>query len=184
VSGTLAKLFGRPVDVSLDQYRVGTAAQAEAAQVASARSGGAQAADHAAELLALAAGADADSVTVDREHKRATVRAAVLPGARLAAYRQLEGRVAAAEPSWQIALIPPAAALDPVSFDGDAPDPAGQAAVATAIWGAQRTGLAIGVAGAKADAVVALLQRGGAVTETVPGSGDAVTLSWRTPATP
>lgn len=182
-AAALRDMFGRPVDVRLEQYRVGTAAQAEAAQVSAARETADHAATHAAEQLALAAGASADDVTIDREHKRVMARAAILPGARLAAYRQLEQRVAAVEPGWEVTLIPPAAALDPVTFDGNAPDAAGRVALETAIWGARRLSLPLGVSGADAERVIALLEQAGVAAERVPGGG-AVALSWRAPTAP
>jgi len=184
-SETLTRLFGRPVEASFEQYRVGTAAQAEAAQLSSARNASARAATHAAEQLALAAGIDVEAVTIDREHKRVMARAVPLPGARLAAYRMLEQRVAATEPEWQVTLVPPAAALDPVTFgEDDDPDSAGAAAIETAVWGAQRLGLPLGVSGAQADRVLELLGQKGATATREPGTGTPVTLSWRAPIVP
>lgn len=179
---TLARLFERPVEVRLEQYRVGTAAQAEAAQLSNAaRTASANAAAHAAEQLALAAGVALDAVTIDREHKRMLARATPLPGARLAAYRLLEQRVAAVEPGWQVELIPPASGFDTVSFGEDGPDAEGQAAIDTAIWGAQRLGLPIGVSGARADEVVTRLTQAGVAAERLPGGGE-VRFEWRAPA--
>ncbi|MGK6354178.1 DUF389 domain-containing protein [Sphingomonas sp. DT-207] len=179
---TLTRLFGRPVEVRLEQYRVGTAAQAEAAQLSTvARASAARAATHAADQLALAAGVSIDAVTIDRERKRVLARATPLPGARLSAYRMLEQRVAAAEPGWTVELTPPAATLDPVSFADEGPDAAGKAALDTAIWGARRLGLPLGVSGARAGEVVALLERAGIAAEHVPGSDEAVALEWRAP---
>jgi uncharacterized hydrophobic protein (TIGR00271 family) len=183
-AATLARLFGRPVEAQFEQYRVGTATQAEAAQLSAARSSVAQAATHAADQLALAAGVPIEQVTVDRERKRVLARAAVLPGARLAAYRMLEQRVAASEPGWEVVLTPPAAALDPVSFGEDGPDAAGRAAIDGAIWGARRLGLPIGVSGARADEVAALLAQAGIAAEALPGDGESVALRWQAPAAP
>lgn len=181
-TATLARLFERPVEVQFEQYRVGTAAQAEAAQLSTAaRASNAQAASHAADQLALAAGVGHDAVTIDRERKRVLARAVPLPGARLAAYRQLEQRVAAAEPGWQVELTPPAAALDAVSFDEDGPDARGQAAIETAVWGARRLGLPLGVSGTRADEVVALFEQAGITATREPGAGNEVRLEWRAP---
>jgi uncharacterized hydrophobic protein (TIGR00271 family) len=174
---TLTRLFRRPVEVHLEQYRVGTAAQAETAQLSAA----ADAANHAAERLALAAGVRTDQVTIDREHKRVLARAVVLPGARLSAYRQLEQRAAAGEPGWAVELTPPAAAFDPVTLGEDGPDAAGKAALDTAVWAARRLGLPLGVSGARADEVIALLEQAGVAAEREPGTGATVTLEWRVP---
>ena len=90
--------------------------------------------------------------------------------------------------------MPPAATLDDVTFEanpdkqagGDVPDTAGQAAISTAIWGAERLNLPIAVAGPKdhADQVAdALTKAGVSVVRqgTRGGSGGAVTLSWQAP---
>ena len=184
----LTAVLKRPVEVSIEQFRVGTE-DAEASQLAAARAGtGAeQRASRLAERLAMVAGVDPDAVLIDRGGGRAVVRAAPLPGAGLATYRALEARVAAAEPRFRIDLIPPPAPLAPVTFEGDAPDEAGREAVATAIWAAQRLRLRIGVAGDRADrieAVEAALAEAGIATERASGGseGGAVALTWLAPA--
>lgn len=184
----LSRQFGRPVDVAIEQYRVGTAAgDAEAAQLAAAQSKARdQALEQAAALgerLALVAGVDPASVLIDRDSHRATVTAKPLPGATIEAYRQLERRVAASASDWQVLLVPPAAALPEVAVTDGKPDPA---AIDIAVWGAQRLHLPIAVAGRgeNAEAVVkALTDRG--VDATSGGSGSApYRLSWRAPGTP
>ena len=90
--------------------------------------------------------------------------------------------------------MPPAAPLEDVTFTanpdksvkGDIPDAAGQAAIATAIWGAQRLNLPIAVAGPKdhADQVADALTKVGipVVRKGVHGGADgAVTLGWQAP---
>ena len=113
--------LGEQVDVALTQYRVGTTAQAaEEAQLRTAianQQANREAADELAERLALVAGVSTDEVTVDRERLRATVTARPLDGASLAAYADLERRIASAEPDWRIRLIPPVRPLLPVSFE-------------------------------------------------------------------
>lgn len=181
----LSRLFDRPVRVAIDQFRVGTeAGEAEASQIAAARGGGIRA-TRVAERLALVAGVATDQVLVDTARTVATVRAAALPGADMASYRALEARVAAAEPRWTVRLVPPPAALPPVSFDGDAPDAEGREAIATAIWGVRRLALPIGVGGSEADAEIVLtaLREAGVTAERVPGSGGEVALEWLAPAT-
>ncbi|MDQ2877856.1 MAG: DUF389 domain-containing protein, partial [Pseudomonadota bacterium] len=135
-----------------------------------------------ADRLALAAGVTADAVTLDSSHHRATVRAAPLPGATMGTYRALEGRVAAASPGWDVRLIPPIAPVAPVSFANGAPDDAGQAAIADAVWGAGRLQLAVTVAGSGkvADQVAATLGTAGATVVRVRGSRRApIALGWQ-----
>ena len=184
-TATLAQLFHRPIAIELEQVRVGTGAAAEAAQVAAAQSARASAADRLAtraqEQLALVAGTPLDAVVIDRDGRRALVNAVPLPGAGLATYRALEARVAAAAEGWQVTLIPPAAALPDIEVDEEEkPDAAG---LATAIWGAQRLKLPIGVSGPGADAVVAALNDAGAGAREVSGggSGGAARLRWLAP---
>jgi len=185
----LTATLKRPVEVSIEQFRVGTAEE-EASQLAASRAGAAaeRRASRVAERLAIVAGVPPDSVLVDRAGNRAVVRAAVLPGAGLATYRALEARVARAEPRWQVNLVPPAAPLAPVPFAGDEIDSAGREAIDTAIWGARRLGLRIGVAGrpARLETVEAVFAGAGVPTERTGGNGaaDAVELSWLAPATP
>jgi len=184
-AATLKRLLRRDIAVRLEQYRVGTG------QIDSKVSQGGAAAptvparaidDRVAERLALIAGVAPDAVTVDPARHRALVRAAPLPGATLATYRTLEARVAAASRDWDIALIPPPLEPPAVSFDGDAPDAAGQAAIADAAWGAARRGLGVEVIGSAArtrpvvDALVAAKVDAAATAR----GGAAVTLRWRT----
>lgn len=188
IAARLTRLLGRKVEIELEQYRVGTAAQAEAQQVAAAQSGArtAEAERHIqqlADLLAVTAGIDAEAVTIDRDHKRMIARAAPLPGAKLAAYRLLELRLAANAKGWDMQLVPPAAALDPVPFDGDTPDAEGAAAIDAAAWGASRLGLAVAVSGAQAGKVADLLRAKGADARARGGRG-AVTLEWLAPGAP
>ena len=110
------------------------------------------------------------------------MRAAPLPGASLASYRALEQRVAATVPDWQVTLLPPAAPLPPVGFEGDAPDAEGLAALDTAIWGARRLHLPIGVSGRHADMVIARLEAAGVSATRLPGTGAPAALAWQAPA--
>lgn len=185
----LGLILGQPVEVKIEQFTVGSEqGEAEASQVAAAR-GAASEATRArlAERLALVAGVPDDQVLIDRARSRAMVRAAALPGADLHSYRSLEARVAAAEPRWSIVLIPPPAALPEVSFDGDAPDPAGQEAIATAIWAAKRLNLPIGVesgSSVHSRAVIeALTQAGVQARETGEEGGRNARLIWLAPGT-
>jgi uncharacterized hydrophobic protein (TIGR00271 family) len=113
---TLERQLDRKLNISIRQFQVGTGSKdAEEAQLAAARNDErqrlVQARDTLANQLAMVAGVPAGQVLVDAAQRRATVRAAILPDAGLGAYRALEARVAATMPSWQIAMIPPAAPL-------------------------------------------------------------------------
>lgn len=182
---TLQRLFGREVEVALEQVRVGTGAQAEAALVAATQTARATAADRAAtraaEQLALVAGVAPDAVLVDQDARRAVVTAAPLPGAGIGVYRTLEARVAADAPEWTVALTPPAAALPDIALRDGKPDPDG---LATAIWGAQRLNLPIGVSGPGAAAIVEALTTAGVRASIVAGggSGNAARLRWLAPS--
>lgn len=182
---TLGRLFGREVEVELEQVRVGTGAQAEAAQVAAAQSArvaaaAGEAASRAAEQLALVAGVASDAVLLDRDGRRALVTATPLPGAGIGVYRALEARVAASAPDWTIILTPPAAPLPDIALREGKPDPD---ALATAIWGAQRLNLPIGVSGPGAAAVAEALTAAGVRASVVAGggSGNAARLRWLAP---
>ncbi|WP_343520011.1 DUF389 domain-containing protein [Sphingomonas sp.] len=183
-AATLERLLGREVEVSLEQVRVGTGAQAEAAQVAAAQNSRAAAADrmatHAAEQLALVAGVTPDAVLIDRDARRAVATAAPLPDAGIGVYRALEARVAASAQDWTITLTPPAAALPNVAMRDGKPDPD---ALAAAIWGAQRLNLPIGASGPGAEAIVEALRAAGVGARAVPGNGadGAARLRWLAP---
>ncbi|MCB2067896.1 MAG: TIGR00341 family protein [Erythrobacter sp.] len=194
----IERRLGRDVEVSLTQIRVGTSAQAaEEAQIASARQQEAesrQRAENIATRLSLLAGVPADEVTVDREHRRALVSARPLDGATLAAYNELERRIDATEPEWDIRITPPLRPLPQVTFEevageGDAPatwalTAEGRRAVSLIAWAQGRTGVPIAISG-PADAVAALRNALSAhsisARETVRGSGyGPVSVSWDT----
>lgn len=189
IKNQLAKAFGQPVDVSVEQYRVGTGAgDAETAQLASSqvkaqRDAALQESARVTERLALVAGADPQAVLVDRDKHEATVTATALPGATLEAYRQLEARVGATLPDWRIRLVPPAAGLPDIAITDGKPDPT---ALQTAIWGAKRLNLPLSLSGPPADLriVADALQAAGVATASIPGTSPAVRLSWRAPNQP
>lgn len=186
VSGMLAKAFNRPVDVQIEQFRVGVG-DAEATQVARAQANEqatreARTVTRLAEQLALVAGVPSEAVLLDRGNRRAVVSASALPGASLASYRALEQRVGTAAQGWSVELVPPAVAPETISFGDDGPDPDGQRNLQTAIWAGQRLRLPLGVSGTadNADAVVAALTEAGIAAERLPGGGP-VTLRWLAP---
>lgn len=184
----LARTLGRPVKLTLDQFRVGTAAgDAEAAQLASASASEAsrkerETAALVGRELALLAGVSPEAVLVDRDKRLAQVRASALPGASLATYRALEQRLAAAEPQWTLQLIPPPLALPDIGFEGDAPTSEGAQGLALAIWAARRTGLEVSVAGNanRVGIVLTKLREAGidAKSNDSPASGADVRLDW------
>ena len=185
LTNQLEAMFGRRVHVSLDQIRTGNGAT-EAQQIALARGiDGQRDADRVAGRLALVAGVTADEVMIDRDGRRAQVRAAPLPGAPLEVYRQLEARVAQAEPDWTITLVPPVAAPGTVSFDSEALDPAGARAIATAVWAERRLGLPVAVSGGtearRAAVVAALAEAGVGAVASDANAGGPVRLGWRLP---
>ena len=188
VAARFAASAGRQAAVSIEQYRVGTGpgaaeqAALRAAQTPAAVDQVDAEVDDLVGRLALVAGVDASRVTVDRENKRARVVATVLPGAGLAAYHLLELRVSTLEQGWAVELVPPPAPLPAIGFDGDAPDQAGRAALAEAIWGAKRLGLAIDVRGpaARVKTVTDVLAAAGVVAARA-GGGSAVSLRWAVP---
>jgi len=93
-----------------------------------------------ARTTSLITGVAPDEVTVDRDHRRATAAARPLPGATIATYRTLEARAAAETDGWDVAIVPPQAALPEIAFadDVDTLDPSARAAVPTSAWAAKR----------------------------------------------
>ncbi|KLE34909.1 membrane protein [Aurantiacibacter luteus] len=190
----LTERLGREVDVTLTQVRVGSSAQAqEEAQLAAARSAEAEAAAQAADIaerLSLLAGVPVDAVTVDRARRRAMVRARPLDGASLAAYFELERRIDATEPEWDIRLTPPLRPLPSVTFErgegGDAalqPTTQGQQALELIGWAQQRTGVPVRLSG-PAETVAAagsvLAGQGAEVLAAAEGGSGPVSASWTT----
>lgn len=139
----LSRELGRPVELKINQYQVGTSATAaQQAELSSTRAREeARALERAESLgqrLALVAGVPGEDVVIDRERRRAMVRAKPLAGATLASYRVLEQRIAATEPEWRIELIPPRRALPSITFANGEPDEAGEASLALIVWAAAR----------------------------------------------
>ena len=145
----LERTLKQPLTYSLTQYQVGTSSDAaDAAQVAAARVKEEQAsaarANELAGQLALVAGVSEENVVVDRQRRRAVVRAEPLPGAGMASYAVLEQRIAATEPEWKIELIPPLDPLPAIPVSEDKPD---ANTVALIAWAAARKGLPVSVSG-------------------------------------
>ncbi len=198
----LEQRLNRPVTVSILQIESASAREAELAQIGENRAREAESiatAEAIGDRLALLAGVDASEVTVDRDRRRAMVRARPLDGATLTAYAELERRIDATEPEWDIRLIPPARALPTITFEQIAtgadeedaaaatryqPDAAGRQALALIAWAQSRVGIAVrldGPAGA-VEAARAELARSSINVVPVPtGEGyGPVTARWST----
>jgi uncharacterized hydrophobic protein (TIGR00271 family) len=164
----IAARLGQPVEVALDQVRVGAAAP-DAAQLAAARAEADDSAEQQVRAqLALVAGAPDTAVLIDRQRRVARARAAALPGATLAAYRMLEARAAAALPGWTVLIAPPVDTLPALT---DAP-PADQAeALGLIAWAAARLERPVQLAGEGAEPLAARLAELGVQVAPGPSSG-------------
>jgi uncharacterized hydrophobic protein (TIGR00271 family) len=183
-AAVLGQRTDRPVTVTIDQYRVGTGAEAEQAQIANAAGRlGDRTAERLTEQLALVSGAPREAILIDAEQRHAVVRAQPLDGATLAAYRTLEARVASVAPGWRVELVPPIGALPPVAVTDGVPDPAGLALLS---WAGARTGVPLSLNGPQAAVDAAVQSLTGVGAQATVGqvrAGDTLTASWAT-ATP
>ncbi|HTU11108.1 MAG TPA: DUF389 domain-containing protein [Allosphingosinicella sp.] len=176
----LRDLLGRPVEVAIEQVRIGDT-DAEARQLAEARgAGGEGAADRIAERLALVAGVPVDRVLLDRDHRLARVRAAPLPGAGIRTYRQLEARAATGE-GWTIQLVPPAMALPDLPRLEDPPSAETEALLADIVWAAQRMELPVRISGPDAEAIAARLESAAVDARAQPSRLGVNRLAWVLP---
>ncbi|WP_374408388.1 TIGR00341 family protein [Pelagerythrobacter sp.] len=179
----LARALGTPVDIQLKQFLVRDEQSAEEAQLASAKAAEEQAAlDRLNELsarLSIAAGVSEDDVLLDRQRRRALVRAQSLPGATLSTYAALERRIAATEPDWRIELVPPTATLPQIAYEGEEPDDAAREAIALAGWAAQRLGRPVAVSGpAEQAAAVRDMLAGQGAQASIGEDGGELRLTW------
>ncbi|MXP44921.1 DUF389 domain-containing protein [Allopontixanthobacter sediminis] len=151
----MERIAGRPVNFTITQYQVGTsksaAEQAQLAAVQAQEQVATARADELAARLALLAGMSEDEVLVDRQRRRAVVRAKPLEGASLAAYADLERRIAVTEPEWRIELIPPVRALPRIEFEEGEPTADGVKAIALTAWTARRLGVPLLLTGPAED---------------------------------
>lgn len=179
IARALSERLGRPVALTLTQTQTETGAgAAERAQLSATREQELAAANARLQALvsrlSLAAGVAEDEVLIDRNRRRALVRARRLDGAPLAVYRTLEARIAATEPDWTIELIPPAAPLpQAIPFANGAPSEAGAAALDVIGWAALRLDRAVVLTGdlAQAEAAAEALQAEGVTAEIRPAPG-------------
>lgn len=183
---TLTALLGRPVALDLTQFLVGTEAEAETAEIAAARASerrdDVRAARELAGTLALLAGAEDRAVTVDRDNRRAVVRAGALEDAGLATYRAIEQRVAEDYPDWTVELVPPPLALPTIPFAEEELTPAGLENLELAAWAAQRLGLPLALDGgsvATRETAAEILAEAGIEPQLVVG-GPVMQARWAT----
>ena len=181
ISAALQRVLNQPVSLNLTQYQVGTSGSAaEQAQLARARAqaeaAAAERAEQLAERMALIAGVSTDDVLVDRERRRAMVRANPIEGASLAAYRAFETRLGRTEPQWSVELRPPLRPLPAVpvevSEDGTrALTREGREAADLIAWAARRVDAPITLTGPDEElaVVTGYLERQGVSVDTRPG---------------
>ena len=187
VAAELSDLLDRPVSVSIEQFRVSAdPGAAEQAALTRARTAEQQAATERqiaalADRLALVAGVDRAAVLIDRDSQRASAAARPLDGLTLAGWRQLEGRVAAEVPGWNVAIRPPALPLPEITMDEDGLTEAGSRSLALIAWAAQRVGLPVALSGGGetlANIAASLREAGVEVIERPGGTEERVVAAW------
>lgn len=179
IKRALLRRLGRPVELTLTQSQTETGAgAAQRAQLSAARAREEAAVSQRLQALglrlALAAGVEESDVLIDRNRRRALVRAKRLEGASLATYRTLEARIAASEPDWTIELIPPAGTLPAViAFSEGEPTDTGREALALTGWAALRLDRSVQLTGNDEEAELAaeVLRERGVTVELSSGSG-------------
>lgn len=179
IKRALLRQLGRPVELTLTQSQTETGAgAAQRAQLSAARAREEAAVSQRLQALglrlALAAGVEESDVLIDRNRRRALVRAKRLEGASLATYRTLEARIAASEPDWTIELIPPAGTLPAViAFSEGEPTDTGREALALTGWAALRLDRSVQLTGNDEEAELAaeVLRERGVTVELSSGSG-------------
>jgi uncharacterized hydrophobic protein (TIGR00271 family) len=183
----LERSLGKPVQIKLTQYQVGTGAfAAEQAQLEAAQAreqADLAHADTLAERLALIAGVTPADVLVDRERRIATVAARPLDGASLGAYRELERRISAGEPEWTIRLRPPARPLPSVAFENGKPSDEGAQALDMIAWAGERVPAPIILAGPadEVDLIADELAKRNVAVRKKPGGNGVVVATWGPP---
>ncbi|MEZ5680748.1 MAG: DUF389 domain-containing protein [Erythrobacter sp.] len=187
VAKRLEERLGKPVEVTIDQYRVGTdpgaAEQAALAQARAKEQAEATERQIAAlgDRMALIAGVGRKDVMLDRENRIVMASARTLPGLSLSGYRQLEARVSTEAPGWTVMLRPPSLPLPAITLEEGKPDEAGSAAFALIDWAARRTGNRVELAGPE-EAITPLaasLREQGVEVLTVTERSSAVSARWK-----
>ena len=146
----LQMALDRPVRLELDQVLLTPGAdsidtqRAELRQASDAAAALRAADDAVAQIVAMAAGASPDRITLDHDRRRVIATMLPLPGASLPTYRVLEQRASVATDGWDVALIPPLGPMPLIRFanGGDTLDEAAQRAVLLSAWAAQRWNMA------------------------------------------
>ena len=188
----LERALGRPLDLTINQFRVGAdPAAAEAAQIASAKAREQAVAterqiSEIGERLALVAGIPSSDVLIDRDRRRAVAHARRLDGASLAAYRDLEQRISSSSADWRVEIVPPAAALPEVELDSAGePTLSGMSAIEITAWAANRLDWPVELRGGEKGMgrVGELLSERGVQigAQTSEGGNDAVGVRWLAP---
>ena len=156
IQAALIETLGRPVRLDLDQILLEAGAGPLAAQREELRQAGdlsnteAQRMTALADMISLITGINAEDVTMDRDHHRATAAAVALPGATIATYRVLEARAAAQIEGWTVAIIPPQGPLPEIAFanSADRLNDAARESLTVSVWAARRWNIpALGVPG-------------------------------------
>lgn len=142
----LTDVLRRPVRLQLDQVLLEAGAGALEAQRAELHQARDTVTAESARIstisnaVALAAGTSVDAVIVDRDRRRVSVAASPLDGATLGTYRALEQRARQASEGWDIAIVPPQAAMPRIRFadNADGLDVQARNAVTISAWAARR----------------------------------------------
>lgn len=206
LQAALETKLARPISLQVDQVLLAGATNSLHAQEAQlqvtndADAAAKAAADRVASAVALASGAPVHSVIVDRDNKRASATAALLPGADLGTYHALEQRAAASAPDWKITVVPPFQSLPFIRFanGSDAIDETARQAIETSAWAAQRwNNSTLSVPGLppvgeavkhplldqrRALAIAAILQAHGVQAAPIPAGGPRFRLSLAPPS--
>lgn len=192
VERLLEKDLGVPINVKINQYRVGTDDQdVQNAQLAAAKVQ-AQSVERdrriasMVESLALVAGVSTEDVLVDQTKKRIVARAKPLPGATIASYYALEKRMVARDPEWRFIIEPPATALPQIRLDENGAIAENDPDYALALWAIKRVDAPVGIICDQqySETVMARLSQNG-VTAVYRGndngSGNIVSFRWLAP---
>lgn len=186
----LSSALGRDVDLILTQFRVGTAAEAEAIELLASQIDQDQALNEQARVLAekmaLVAGTQIADITIDREARRALVRARTIAGAGMATYRALERRVRDTAPGWTVRIEPPLLPLPTIAFADGEPTPGGRASLELVAWAASRRGQTITLTGgtpATREVAADILAEAG-VTPILAVGGPTMSAQWATEPPP
>jgi uncharacterized hydrophobic protein (TIGR00271 family) len=179
LSRVLSERLGKPVALTLTQTQTETGAgAAQRAQLSATRAQEAAAVSARVQALtnrlSLAAGVPETDVLIDRNRRRALVRARRIEGAPLTVYYTLERRIAASEPDWRIELIPPSASFPAnIPFTDGGLSQAGREALDVIGWGASRTDRSVVLTGVpdQVEAAAEVLREADVTVDLRPSTG-------------